>query len=220
MKNWGYLIGIILGGLVMLLRLRAQRWMSRLRMREQALIIGAWLAFCGVLFWVSHLWYEWYTEPAPAPYATMEEAAADGCVVINAPGILEDGEERWEQFFFRTGKGLPDYLRIAIWDGGEAQNVNELLFDGTQYHYTITPRLKHRDKTTVTYPYLLLVRYEPPEEENALYLWRETYVLTDKADLTGEEYAKMLLYPERDFQAHGLIMETQWRPEYAMNIVG
>lgn len=190
---------------------RISKYLSRLRMREQLLLFGMGLAVFGLLCWGENRWREWRMEEIPAPYATMEAAVADGCIVVNAPGFLEGGEERWNQFFSLTNMGVPDGLSIAVWDGGEAQNVNGLFYDGEYYHYTVQSRFKHRESTTERYPYLLHLRYEPPADADKLYCWKESYVLTDKADLTGEEAAEMLYGTEYDFTVCELICTYEWK---------
>ena len=149
-------------------------------------------------------------EEIPAPYATVEAAVADGCIVVNAPGFLEGGEDRWQQFFSLTNMGVPDSISIAVWGGGEARNVNALFYDGDNYHYTVQSRLKHRESTMKSYPYLLHLRYEPAPEAGRSYLWKESYVLTDKADLTGEEAAEELHGTEYDFTVCELICAYEW----------
>jgi len=186
---------------------------NKRRTRENLLIGGFMLLLAAIITGCFSLWRSWYYTPAPTPYATMDEAEADGCIVINAPHFLELGRERWEQFFGMTNFGIPDNIKIAVWDGGEAQVVNTILYDGEQYHYTANNGLKHSDSVTTSYPYLLHLRHEPGPEENMMYHWKESYILTDKADLTGAEYEARWLEGSPSFRWVEIIADYQWKDD-------
>jgi len=184
---------------------------SKRRTRENLLIGGFVLLLAAVMIGCFSLWRSWYYTPAPAPYATMDQAEADGCIVINAPHFLERGRERWERFFGMTNFGIPDTIQIAVWDGGEAQVVNTILYDGEQYHYTTHNGLKHSDSVTTSYPYLLHLRYEPAADDAALFHWKESYILTDKADLTGEEFANRWQDGSLSFRFVEVVADYDWK---------
>ncbi len=211
MINWVTVVIFLgLGFPLLLLELRARarfgRWFRSLRLREQALLVVLYLAVWGCVFLGMYLWQERQSTPAPAPYATMEEAEAAGCVVIREPGFLELGADKWQAFYRRVSHGMADVVSIAAWDGGEAQRVKTLVYDGEDFHYTIPSTRKYGKAITMEYPYLLLVRHEPQDGES-LYLWKESYVLTDKADLTGEELAAW----DGSFRAETLIFMVEWK---------
>lgn len=186
---------------------------SKRRTRENILIGGFVLVLAAVIIGCFSLWHNWYYTPAPAPYETMDQAEADGCIIVRSPGLLERGQERWEKFYGMTNFGIPDTISIAVWDAGKSQVVNTLLYDGALYHYTTHNGLLHHDSTTETYPYLLHLRYEPGPDEDKIYHWKESYVLTDKADLTGEELAEQLYGENASFRAVEIISNYEWKDD-------
>ena len=192
-------------------RYRYRKWVSKLRYREQLLLSLIGAAIAGAIIGGRYLYQQWYYEPAPAPYATMDQAETDGCIIIRSPFFLERGRERWEDFCTTTGYGLPDRVSIAVWDGGECQVVNHIFFDGEAYHYDTHNGLLHSDRETVSYPYLLHLTYEPGPDSSELYSYVESYVLTDKADLTGEEYAHRIVGSDTGFRYACIVADYTWK---------
>lgn len=207
-----FLLLIAFGGLAVFRRTMG-RWRREYGIKGELVVFAVWLVFCGGLFYASHLWHEWYTEPIPAPYPTAEAAAADGCAVIQWPEQLYEGEEHWAAFLQSVEIKLPDTLRLAIMDGGQILRVDELLYDGERYHYIRASQFANRRGETETYPYLLRLDYTPPAEEDALYLQKEMYVLTDKPDLTGDELVRTYYDKYRDYTVLELVTYTEWKPE-------
>lgn len=206
-------------GVVVLLSLRVsyenrrnRRWES-VPIRYQLLYLVIVVTICGVFWFFSQKWNDWYYEKAPVPYASVEAAAADGCLVVQAMSGIMDGEENWEAFLQSAKAMQPTEISIAIHDGGAVQNVNTLAYDGLLYHYTVNTRYIHQDSKTETYPFLLCLTYEPPAEENAMYVRQVTWVLTDNPNLTGQELANRIYGTETEYTVRTLIEENEWLSE-------
>ena len=192
---------------------RRQRFWNRVGPGGALLYSGLVLGIVGVVFAGSRIYHNWYYETGPAPYGSIGAAVEDGCVVVQSYGGILYGEENWESFLSYERKGVPNTVRIAVYDAGAIRVVNDLLYDGKQYHYTINTRYIHQDSETTVYPYLLYLVYEPLSEEGREYTLREFWVLTEDPDLTAREMDSLEYILNEEYATHRLICETEWLPE-------
>lgn len=192
---------------------RRERFWRQVPMRYQLLYFALIFVICGIVYYVSSLWHDWYYEKSPARYASVEIALANDCVIVQSFGECMDGEENWEAFLASTRAAEPSTLSFAIHDAGAIQVVHDLYFDGVLYHYTVNTSYTHQDSETYIYPFLRQLIYEPSAEESASFTKRETWVLTDKADLTVEEYNQRFYDADKEYRYATLIEFTDWIPE-------
>ena len=193
--------------------IRSNRFWSKLSFTGVLFYSGIILAVTGLIYGGSRMYRNWYYELGPVPYDTIEAAAQDGCVVIQPLGGIMDGEENWEQFLRYERKGVAAIVRIAVHDGGTVNTVNELLYDGQQYHYTRNTRYIHQKAKTDTYPSLLNLVYQPTPEEEKNYTRREFWMLTEDTSMTAAEADSFLYAADERYASHCLICETDWIPE-------
>ena len=178
------------------------------------LLYGLLVAVVCLIAWgVSELYNGWYYEEAPAPYPSVEAAAADGCVVIENLGTFLAGEEHWEEFLRYSQEGLPAVIQVAKSNGTSVSVVDRLYFDGALYHYTQNTKYIHQDSVTESYPYLVFLIEEPDPEAGENYSRMESWVLSDQKDLTPEELPQMLYEPEEGSRAKRLTLYYEWLPE-------
>lgn len=190
---------------------RAQRFWSGAPFWVQLAYLGLIILIVAVVWVVHGIYRDWYYEEAPMAYASAEAAAADGCVVVQGSGELLAGKENWEEFLRQKETGTAA-VSLAVYNGGRVQVVHQLYFDGYLCYYTRgTPYLRQKGGTE-TYPFLLQLSYDAPERDADRYTQRSLWVLTDKYDLTGEEWAGRSYGMEYDYTAVVLFTETQWLP--------
>lgn len=176
------------------------------------------IAICFAAWGIGELYNNWYYEEGPAPYASVEAAAADGCVVIEGLGTFLDGEENWEEFLRYSQKGLAAAAPIAFSTGSAVTVVDQLYFDGVLYHYTDNTPYIHQDSVTEAYPYLLFLVKVPDPEAGERYSRMESWVLTDKPDLTLDElpqieYEEATGKVSSGYRARRLTLYYEWLPE-------
>lgn len=206
-------VAVVIGGIILLLLLseheknKTRRFWGDTPIRAQLLYLVLVFVVIGIVWFFSDLWRAWYYEEGPRPYASVEAAAEDGCVVLGWDGIIA-GREHWEEFLLRAESWQPAQISITHTDGGSVDVVHVLRFDGILYHYTKNTRYIHQDSESQTYPFLLCLTYEPPEED--LYSKKVTWVLTDKPDLTAEEQHWAFADEEKDYSLETLLAEYHW----------
>lgn len=121
---------------------------------------------------------------APEDYSP-EEAAADGCFVLVEGDVFANGEAL-RAFAEKTGRGVPDRLRIVNYyeELGDVALITDIAYDGALYHYFHDEtRLGNQTRQTWkrTFGYLHVV------EEG------ELYYLADRKEITYEEYKQSLM---------------------------
>lgn len=189
-------------------RNRSRRIWGSTPVAAQLVFLGISCAIIGVIWFVSNLWQDWYYTEAPPPYASIEAAAEDGCVVLGWDGIIA-GREHWEDFLDQAEHHHAAQISIAHSEGSSVNVVHVLFFDGSVYHYTKNTRYLHQKSQQQTYPYLLCLTYEQPEVTDTDFQ-TVTWVLTDKADLTAEEQYWAFAEEDRDYSLETLLKEYHW----------
>ena len=106
----------------------------------------------------------------------------------------------------------PAAIQLAVSDGGSLTVVHQLYFDGYLFYFTPGSPYLRQTEETQSYPFLMCLSWEPSDWEANLYSNRTAWILTDKADLTGEEVASHLYGMEYDYRMRKLISQTQWLP--------
>ncbi|SET02759.1 hypothetical protein [[Clostridium] polysaccharolyticum] len=114
-------------------------------------------------------------------YYSVEQAKKDGCVILDS-GKLVYGEDKWKQFMEDVHSKKDSMVRVM--DGGYGENAfaDYVYKDGFVHEYTKYNLFSSGRRL----PYLLAVDgLNSMEEEKTEYT---AYVLTDKEDLTLEDY--------------------------------
>lgn len=210
-------VTVVIAAFILLLQLaeyesnKTRRFWGDTPIRAQLLYLVLVFAVIGIVWFFSDIWRDWYYEEGPRPYASVEAAAEDGCVVLAWNGIVA-GREHWEEFLACAESWQPAQISIAHSDGGAVGVVHELRFDGFAYHYTENTRFLHQDSQQQTYPYLLCLTYKPPENKDT-YSQKVTWVLTDKADLTAEEQHWAFADENKDYSLETILTEYHWLTE-------
>lgn len=190
---------------------RNARFWGNAPLWAQIAYLGLILVIIAAAWFGSNLYRDWYYEEVPPAYPNAEAAVSAGCVAVNSSGELLAGFENWEAFLEQRNTG-PAAVQLAVSDGGGIRVVHQLYFDGYLLYFTPgSPYLRQKEDTQV-YPFLLCLSWEPSEWEASLYSSRTAWILTDKAELTGEEVAGRLYGMEYDYRMHKLISQTQWLP--------
>ncbi len=130
---------------------------------------------------------------------SAEEAAEDGCVVIDALNLLS-GEKIWNDFVNNTKAQKPDAVRLYISYSGEMENylLEELRYDGSVFrlaHYDWTGDTNELFLNESEYQYMVRSTWN---HQGKLY---DTYLLADSTEVTAEGYWNSMV-------------SSVYRPEY------
>jgi len=135
---------------------------------------------------------------------TAEEAAKDGCVVIDALNLLS-GEEIWNEFISKINANKPAAVRIYESYSGELENylLEELRYDGSVFrltHYDWTEDTNELFLNESEYQYMV---HSTWDNQGRLY---DTYLLADSTEVTAEGYwnstVSSVHRPEYDIYNH------------------
>ena len=185
---------------------RRGRFWSQLSLTGKLLYIGAILGLAVVIVFVPRVWTQWKYQKGPLPYATIDAALSDGCMVVQASGNLIDGKDHFDEFLDECKRENQASLTISVYDGGSIVRVDTLAYDGILYWYTMDAGYLHQESIEYLFSHLVYDVHIP--EDNDLYVSREVWLLADNADVSYED---TLLTAESGFSYQIIFMETEWR---------
>lgn len=185
---------------------RRGRFWSQLSLTGKLLYIGAILGLVAVILLGTRAWKQWEYQKGPLPYATIDAALADGCMVVQASGTLIDGKDNFEKFLDECKREHQTSLTIAVYDDGSIVRVDTLAYDGILYWYTMDAGYLHQEPIEYLFSHLIYDVHIP--EDNDLYVSREVLLLADNADVSYED---TVLTAESGFSYLIIFMETEWR---------
>lgn len=154
---------------------------------------------------------------------TVEQAAADGCVVLDGSDLLS-GEKYWIDFVNYTKSGKPAMVRIyqSYSDHDGSYYVKELVYDGEKYTLTFYDRTGDTGEEFLSrqeFKYLIRSPYSPKNSDTGT---TDYYLLANDASVTAEGYFNALLSstmkPEYDIYSHcKIIYSNRISDDYYVN---
>lgn len=179
----------------------------RIGLGWQLIFLCIGVVICALVWVGTDIWRDWYYEEKPRPFDSAEAAYEAGFVVVSGSWELVEGYDRWLSF---ADSPVPASIPLAIRDGGGIQTLATLVGEDNGYCFTYSSPYVHQKDTVEEYLFLRKIELLPTEYEAELWSWREVWVLTDKEDLTEEEYRACLYTEEPPYRIRKVLTRTQW----------